>query len=143
MLIAPLVSALAVMRSRSPACSKWMTAVPAENTRQSTLYVRVCFCGKLKPARGAARVAASWPCDKAATARAQKRGIAFARLFKVGHGSLWIGLILLDGLFGFGSRSPGPAQDQFQQRPQKEQAEIKQRSPYCSIVLAVFAIKLQ
>ena len=33
------------------------------------------------------------------------------------------------------------AQNQLQQRPQKEQAEIQHRSPYCSIVLAVFTVK--
>src|ERR1035437_4012623 len=35
-LMAPMVSALAVMRSRSPFASKWMMAVPAGKTRQST-----------------------------------------------------------------------------------------------------------
>src|ERR1035438_8979690 len=36
MLMAPMVSALAVMRSRSPVASKCRTAVPAGKTRQST-----------------------------------------------------------------------------------------------------------
>ena len=53
MLVAPTVSAVAETFICVPVCSRWNTARPAVNTRQSTEYVKVCRAGKAYPGSGA------------------------------------------------------------------------------------------
>src|SRR5580658_7165698 len=47
-LTAPIDSPVATMCCMAPACSTWIVAMPAGNTRQSTAYESVCLAGKEK-----------------------------------------------------------------------------------------------